>query len=167
MKIELVHYDNQWPVSFEEEKALLQRIAGQWLCGSIEHVGSTSVPGLLAKPIIDIMFGVESLEASKPAIEAFSKIEYCYYPYKADEMHWFCKPKPEFRTHHLHLIPYQSPLWNERLKFRDILRKNDGIAQQYANLKQTLAKQNSVDREAYTENKWPFIQSVLNGSIGN
>jgi GrpB-like predicted nucleotidyltransferase (UPF0157 family) len=113
------------------------------------------------------MFGVTSLDASKPAIEVLSGIEYCYYPYKTEVMHWFCKPKPEYRTHHLHLIPYESELWHQRLNFRDILRKDRGIAQKYANLKADLAKEHPVDREAYTQNKGPFIQGVLNGSIGS
>jgi GrpB-like predicted nucleotidyltransferase (UPF0157 family) len=165
MKIEIENYNDQWPAFFEKEKQILQQAAGEWLYGAIEHVGSTSVSGLSAKPIIDIMFGVTSLDASKPAIEALSDIEYCYYPYKTEVMHWFCKPKPEYRTHHLHLIPYESELWHQRLKFRDILRKDSGIAQKYANLKAGLANEHPVDREAYTQNKGPFIQGVLNGSI--
>jgi GrpB-like predicted nucleotidyltransferase (UPF0157 family) len=137
------------------------------LHGAIEHVGSTPVPGLPAKPIVDIMFGVKSLDASKPAIEKLSTIEYCYYPYKSQVMHWFCKPTPDYRTHHLHLIPYESELWNQRIKFRDILRKNDSIAKRYSELKVSLAKENAIDRKAYTENKWPFIQGVLSGSISS
>lgn len=167
MKIELENYNHQWPLAFETEKKLLLQVAGDWLYGAIEHVGSTSVPGLLAKPIIDIMFGVESLDASKPAIQTLANINYCYYPYKTEVMHWFCKPEPEARTHHLHLIPYQSELWYERLKFREILRKNSSVAQRYASLKLDLANQNSQDREAYTQNKWPFIKGVLNGSISS
>ena len=165
MTIELEKYNSQWPKLFEQERARLFQVAGEWLCGAIEHVGSTSVPELTAKPVIDIMFGVKSLEVSRPAIDALSKIDYCYYPYKTDVMHWFCKPKPEYRTHHLHLIPYQSELWCERLRFRDILRSNKKIAQKYTDLKVNLAKDNSLDREAYTQKKWPFIQAVLNGSV--
>ncbi|WP_444927927.1 GrpB family protein [Microbulbifer sp. TRSA002] len=165
MKIELENYNSAWPDAFEKEKGILLNVAGEWLCGAVEHVGSTSVPGLSAKPIIDIMFGVKDLPSSKPAIEALSVINYCYYPYKDDVMHWFCKPKPEYRTHHLHLIPFKSNLWQERLKFRDILRNNRTIAQKYAALKQKLAQDNPQDREAYTENKWPFIKAVLSGRI--
>jgi GrpB-like predicted nucleotidyltransferase (UPF0157 family) len=167
IEIEIENYNDQWPAFFEKEELVLQQVASNWLYGAIEHVGSTSVPGLAAKPIIDIMFGVTSLDASKPAIEVLSGIEYCYYPYKTEVMHWFCKPKPEYRTHHLHLIPYESELWHQRLNFRDILRKDRGIAQKYANLKADLAKEHPVDREAYTQNKGPFIQGVLNGSIGS
>ncbi|MDP4709268.1 MAG: GrpB family protein [Rickettsiaceae bacterium] len=159
--ITLLKYDPKWPLKFEKEKKFLMNIIGQWLCGSIEHVGSTSVAGLIAKPVIDIMFGVRSLEASHPAIETLKKNGYNYFPYKKAVMHWFCKPSPEFRTHHLHLIPFESDLWKERIKFRDILRSDSQIANEYAELKKELAILYKEDREAYTERKWPFIQKVL------
>ncbi|MEM1153692.1 MAG: GrpB family protein [Pseudomonadota bacterium] len=124
-------------------------------------MGSTAIPGMPAKPIIDIMFGVESLETSKPAIETLTSEGYKYSPYKANEMHWFCKPSPEFRTHHLHLVPFESPLWRERIQFRDLLRSNSDLARDYAQLKRELAERCRHDREAYTENKWSFIQQAL------
>ncbi|OUS06630.1 hypothetical protein A9Q90_05655 [Gammaproteobacteria bacterium 54_18_T64] len=156
-------YDPSWPSKFEAEKQRLLAIAGQWLCGSIEHVGSTAVPGMVAKPVIDIMFGIKSLQHSKQAIAVLVASGYDYWPYKADLMHWFCKPSDALRTHHLHLIPFASPLWFERIKFRDILRSNTTVAKQYAGLKRQLAETYSTDREAYTEQKWPFIQQVLQG----
>lgn len=162
MKIELSEYRDEWPFLFEEEKALLLARIGPWLHGSIEHVGSTAVPGMLAKPVIDIMFGVKDLESSIGTIGILQNSGYCYYPYKANVMHWFCKPTPEYRTHHLHLIPYQNPLWKERIRFRDILRCNPEVAEEYRNLKQALAAETSFDREAYTKSKRPFIQKVLN-----
>ena len=129
--------------------------------GSVEYVGSTSIPGLAAKPVIDIMFGVKSLEDSIPAIKVLMKIGYLYFPYKEDVMHWFCKPSDEFRTHHLHLIPFQSPFWIERIQFRNILRSSPDIANDYSLLKSELASRNKEDREAYPKEKWPFIQKVL------
>jgi len=161
MKIELFEYDETWPLKFKSEQELLQSLIGAYLIGSIEHVGSTSVPGMIAKPIIDIMFGVESLEKSKTAIEILSNNGYCFYPYKPDIMHWFCKPKPEFRTHHIHLVPYNSELWQERIKFRDALRNSEDLARKYIKVKKSLAESNSADREVYTGGKWPFIKSVL------
>lgn len=161
MKIIIEPYNSQWPSLFEQEKTALAIILKPWLIGSIEHVGSTSVPQLRAKPIIDIMVGVQGLESSKPAIENLQAAGYCYYPYKIDVMHWFCKPSPQHRTHHLHLVPFRSLLWHERIKFRDILRSNDLIAREYAQLKESLAFENSEDREAYTQAKGPFIQAVL------
>lgn len=161
MKVELKQYNSKWPELFEQEKTFLLEEIGGFLVGSVEHVGSTAVPGMIAKPIIDIMFGVESLESSKGAIEVLQTNGYCYYPYKSDVMHWFCKPSPELRTHHLHLVPYQSPLWKERTRFRDILRENPKVAEEYGVLKQSLAAEMASDRESYTESKWPFIEKVL------
>ncbi|MEM6580243.1 MAG: GrpB family protein [Pseudomonadota bacterium] len=159
--IVITEYEDSWPDKYEEERQYLITVAGQWNHGGIEHIGSTAVPGMPAKPIIDIMFGVESLETSKPAIEALTSEGYKYSPYKANEMHWFCKPSPEFRTHHLHLVPFESPLWRERIQFRDLLRSNSDLAREYAQLKRELAKRFRHDREAYTESKWPFIQQAF------
>jgi len=131
------------------------------MAGPIEHVGSTSVPGLVAKPVIDIMVAVESLEASRPAISAAAKAGYIYWPYKADVMHWFCKPSDAHRTHHLHLVPYGSRTWRARLGFRDALRADSKLAEDYAQLKCHLAARHGDDREAYTESKSEFVQRVL------
>src|ERR1035437_8071942 len=159
--VHIVPYDESWPTRFEQERAILDRVIGGRVAGTIEHVGSTAVPGLAAKPVIDIMVGVDSLEASRAAIPVLSEIEYCYFPYRADSMHWFCKPSPSFRTHHLHLIPFRSRLWLERLAFRDYLRRHAGVAVEYAELKQRLAAQHRLDREAYTEAKTPFVGRIL------
>ena len=86
---------------------------------------------------------------------------YQYTPYKSDVMHWFCKPSARFRTHHLHLIPYGSRLWKERIRFRDLLRTNQTVAEKYGLLKVELANKYKSDRDAYTEKKTPFIQQVL------
>jgi len=159
--VELSEYNPKWSSEFEIEKAFLIDKIGKWLCGNVEHVGSTSVPNLMAKPVIDIMFGIESLETSKPAIDVMVKNGYCYFPYKGDVMHWFCKPSEAHRTHHLHLVPFESPLWKERLLFRDILRSSKSLAKEYQELKQTLAIEHANDRELYTEKKSPFIQKVI------
>ncbi|MFQ3307696.1 MAG: RimJ/RimL family protein N-acetyltransferase [Candidatus Midichloriaceae bacterium] len=161
----LSEYDAEWPLKFKKEKDFLMSVIGKWVCGSIEHIGSTSVPGLTAKPVIDIMFGVKSLESSKAAIELLVQNGYNYFPYKKEVMHWFCKPSPNLRTHHLHLIPYESNLWKERVKFRDILRANAEIANQYVELKKELAICYKEDREMYTEKKWNFIQKVLSDAL--
>ncbi|HEY7885364.1 MAG TPA: GrpB family protein [Cellvibrionaceae bacterium] len=157
----LEEYSPSWSSKFDDEKGHLMAIAGHWCYGGIEHVGSTAVPGMVAKPVIDIMFGVKSLEESRPFIDVLVDNGYEYWPYKADVMHWFCKPSDAFRTHHLHLVPFASPLWQERIIFRDILRSNERIASNYAQLKRELAALYKDEREIYTEKKWPFIQKVL------
>jgi GrpB-like predicted nucleotidyltransferase (UPF0157 family) len=164
--IHIVEYDPAWPRLFEVEKALLSPLLAPWLIGPIEHVGSTGVPGLSAKPVIDIMAAIESLAASKEAIAALRGIEYQYAPYSTDIMHWFCKPSPSFRTHHLHLVPYQSRLWKERIIFRDGLRSDPALARAYLDLKSRLAAMYPSDREAYTDGKGPFIAKTLQRLVG-
>ncbi|WP_310599306.1 GrpB family protein [Desulfobulbus sp.] len=159
--IELVPYDLTSPAKFETERELLAAILKPWLIGKIEHIGSTAVPWLLAKPVIDIMAPIHTLASSRTAIEAVTGIRYIYYPYKAEVMHWFCKPSPSYRTHHLHLVPLSSLLWKQRLLFRDALRRSQALAAEHAQLKLRLAQQYRTDREAYTEGKTPFIQHVL------
>jgi GrpB-like predicted nucleotidyltransferase (UPF0157 family) len=159
--IHVVLYDPGWVAKFEEEKAFLETLLSPWRRGPIEHVGSTAVPGLCAKPVIDLMIGVPSLAESEPAKAALRDAGYQYAEYKTDVMHWFCKPSFALRTHHLHLIPYGSPLWRDRLKFRDLLRTNSKLAADYAALKLELAQKFEFDREAYTEGKSPFIARTL------
>lgn len=159
--IEIVPYESEWSARFASEAALLQVALSKWLVAPPEHIGSTAVPGLAAKPIIDIMAPVASLQASLGAIEAVQHLKYCYFPYKVEQMHWFCKPSPVRRTHHLHLVPHKSPLWAERLAFREALRASAALAGRYAALKQELAVRHRSDREAYTEGKSSFVQAAL------
>jgi GrpB-like predicted nucleotidyltransferase (UPF0157 family) len=159
--IHVVPYDPSWVAKFEEESAFLETLLGPWRRGPIEHIGSTAVLGLCAKPVIDVMVGVSSLVASEPAKAALREAGYQYAEYKSDVMHWFCKPSFAMRTHHLHLIPFGSPLWCDRLKFRDRLRADSILAAEYATLKLELAREFDFDREAYTDAKWPFIARAL------
>jgi GrpB-like predicted nucleotidyltransferase (UPF0157 family) len=116
----------------------------------VHHVGSTAVPGLDAKPIIDIAVVVQSLEDSRPCLQLLSEIHYLYAPYRADVMHWFCKPSPAKRTHHLHLIPTGSPRLMDELVFRDYLRAHPDRAAEYGLLKRNLAAEHADDRDEYT-----------------
>lgn len=159
--IEIVPWDPAWPRRFEAEQALLAGALRPWLVAEIEHIGSTAVPGLAAKPVIDIMAPVASLAACRDAIAAAAGIGYLHYPYRPEVMHWFCKPSPGHRTHHLHLVPYRSALWFQRLAFRDALRSDDRLRSEYVALKQRLAAQAGEDREAYTDGKSDFIARVL------
>jgi len=158
--VEIVDYDPAWPARFAEERQALAGVLGPWLAGPIEHIGSTAVPGLAAKPVIDIMAAVETLEGSRDAIEAAATLGYCYFPYQASMRHWMCKPSDAFRTHHLHLVPVGSPQWERPIAFRNYLREYSDVAAEYAGLKRTLAKRFTFDREAYTEAKAAFIDAV-------
>jgi GrpB-like predicted nucleotidyltransferase (UPF0157 family) len=164
--VEIVPYDQEWPRTFEAERQLLLDAIGPWLvAGSIEHIGSTAIPGLDAKPVIDIMAGVESLDGSRAALPVLARHQYCYFPYRTEVMHWLCKPSPARRTHHLHLAPHGGPLWIERLAFRDYLRTHVDVALEYATLKHRLAAEHRFDREAYTDAKAPFVQRVLENAL--
>jgi GrpB-like predicted nucleotidyltransferase (UPF0157 family) len=164
--VHIVPYDARWPSLFDEERKVLLEAIELWLAGPIEHIGSTAIPGLAAKPVVDIMAGVESLDASRNAIARLEHRGYCYYPYRPDVEHWLCKPSPAFRTHHLHLVPFQSGLWIEQIAFRDYLRARPDVALEYAELKSRLAEQHRFDREAYTEAKGPFVQRILREALG-
>ena len=158
----IVPYDAAWPRQFEVERAVLELALAPWLVdGSIVHIGSTAVPGLAAKPVIDIMAGVRSLAESRACIEVLAPLGYCYAPYAADVEHWFCKPSPSRRTHHLHVIERGHPEFARRLAFRDHLRTHPDAAAEYAALKRRLAVAFRTDRDAYTEAKADFVRAVL------
>jgi GrpB-like predicted nucleotidyltransferase (UPF0157 family) len=159
--VRIAAYDPDWPLKFEAERADLLECIGPWVTGGIHHVGSTSVRGLPAKPVIDILAGVESLDRSRPCIEKLASLRYPYAPYRGDVMHWFCKPHPAHRTHHLHLVPAGSRRYRDELAFRDALREDPALAAEYAALKHELAARFPDDRDAYTEHKAPFVRRVL------
>jgi GrpB-like predicted nucleotidyltransferase (UPF0157 family) len=164
--VEIVPYDVSWPARFEEERHRLQQTIAPWLAGPIEHVGSTAVPGLAAKPVIDIIAAVHTLDASRPALDVLADLDYCYAPYRSESEHWFCKPSPAFRTHHLHLAPAASRPWLETLAFRDYLRSHPGMAAEYEDLKRRLAQELRFDREAYTQAKGPFVTRITRLALG-
>jgi GrpB-like predicted nucleotidyltransferase (UPF0157 family) len=164
--VHVVPYDPGWPRLFEREREQLLAAIGHWLVGPVEHIGSTAIPGLPAKPVIDVMAGVESLERSRAALPVLERCDYCYAAYHADVMHWLCKPSPAFRTHHLHLVPVDSALWIEQLAFRDYLRVHGDVAAEYAAVKRRLAAEHRFDRDAYTQAKTPFVRSVIARALG-
>jgi GrpB-like predicted nucleotidyltransferase (UPF0157 family) len=159
--IRIVAYDRSWPVRFEQEKARLEEAIGSWITGGVHHVGSTSVVGLDAKPVIDILVGVESLAGSRGCFGPLLELDYHHAPYRADQMHWFCKPNPSVRTHHLHLVPTASSRFGDELAFRDALRAQPETRRAYLLLKRELARVHEHDREAYTAAKAGFIAEVL------
>jgi GrpB-like predicted nucleotidyltransferase (UPF0157 family) len=159
-------YDPVWPARFENERCLLQRVLGEFITGGIHHVGSTSVPGLDAKPVIDILAGIADLDAAHPCIDLLGPLSYLYAPYRVDEMLWFCKPHPARRTHHLHLVPTGSARYRAELLFRDYLREHPDARADYARIKHDLAVRYRHDREAYTKGKTAFVQEILRRASG-
>ena len=159
--IQVVPYDPRWPERFERERALLDEAIGAWTSGGIHHVGSTAVPGLDAKPTIDVLVGVEDLETARGCFEPLAGLGYLYALYLPEEMHWFCKPSPSRREFHLHLVPVDSPRFRDELAFRDRLRADSEVAREYLELKKLLANRFPTDREGYTVGKSDFIARVL------
>jgi GrpB-like predicted nucleotidyltransferase (UPF0157 family) len=159
--VEIAPYDAAWPERFEEQRAQVERILAPWLVGAVEHVGSTSVPGLAAKPVVDMLAGVRALDESRPCIDLLSADGWLWAPYREDVEHWFCRPTPEHRTHHLHVVEHGGELWNDMLDFRDALRADGPLRDRYGALKLDLATQHRHDRNAYTDAKSAFVEAAL------
>lgn len=162
--IAVVPYDPEWPSRFEVERALLERILAPWLEGGIHHIGSTAIPGIAAKPIIDMMAGVRDLEEARGAFGPLREHSYLVAPHRPDEAHHFVKPSLRLSetTHSLHLTEPGSDLWRERLAFRDALRGDPALAAEYEALKLHLAEEHRRGRAAYTAAaKRPFVARVL------
>lgn len=159
----IVAYDPQWPRRYEQEKAALLSVLSDRLV-ALEHMGSTAIPGLGAKPIIDIMAALRSLEEAPTCIEPLRGLGYDYVPeFEAfiPERRFFRKGSPEKHTHHLHLFA-QSHFWDRHeLLFRDYVRAHPQTAQEYERLKRELASRYGTDREGYTNAKTEFVQSIV------
>ncbi len=161
--IVVVEYDPDWVRQYEAERTLILQIIGEHVA-AIEHMGSTAVPGLAAKPIIDILLGVRALGEAPACIQPLANIGYEYVPeYETSipERRYFHKGPPQARTHHLHMVEVTSEFWKRQLAFRDYLRAHPAVAREYAELKQALAVQYKWDRSGYTDAKSAFVQAVL------
>lgn len=164
-EIELAPPDPDWPRRYEEEAVRLRAIIPADLLIDLEHIGSTAVPGLVAKPIIDIQAMVTDLEAAKARlIEPLEAAGYAFWAENPDtDRLFFVKglpPSAPRRTHHLHIME-AGPGALRHIAFRDYLRDHPGEAERYADLKQDLARRHRTDREAYTAAKGAFIEDVL------
>jgi GrpB-like predicted nucleotidyltransferase (UPF0157 family) len=153
--VEIVEYDAAWPDSFEAER---KRIAPLLEGAKIHHVGSTAVPGLAAKPVIDMIALTVDLEAPIAALVSDAGYQFPE-AFNATLSHrrFLCYPAASHRTHHLHLVdrPEELRLW---LRFRDRLRADPALASEYEALKRALAERHQDDREAYTEAKAAFVK---------
>jgi GrpB-like predicted nucleotidyltransferase (UPF0157 family) len=161
----LIHdYDPEWPSLFLQESARIRSALGDAVL-SVEHVGSTAVPGLAAKPIIDLLVGVRSLdEVRATALDPMAELGYIYLP--ANER-WlpgelmFRKGPPGPWTHHAHVMECTSPRWDEFILIRDYLRQHAAVADAYALLKTELASRFGEDIAGFREAKRPFLADLL------
>lgn len=164
MKVSVVEYRPQWREMFEEEKRLLGAVLDV-VSAKIEHIGSTAVNGLAAKPIIDIMVGLPDFSIADTLVSGIEAQGYEYINKYEDEMpfrRFFAKNLNGVRTHQIHMVEIRSDFWARHLLFRDYLRQNPGAAGSYAALKKQLAEREWADVNEYADAKTVFIKDIEN-----
>ena len=165
-RIVLVDADPRRPAMFDEEAARIRGAAGASLV-ALEHVGSTAVPGLVAKPVIDMLGGVRTLEDADALVPRVVALGYEYVTKYEDELprrRYFVRWAEGVRTHHFHVVEVGSWFWTQQLAFRDHLRQDPDASARYGALKRELASRFPDDREAYTAAKSDFIAACLPGA---
>jgi len=168
-RIVVNRYDPSWPGEFERVRAELASALPEWV-GSINHVGSTSVPGLDAKPIIDVLLGVPDLGEGLKLIPTLESLGFEYRP-KDDlpDRHYFPRIIDGLGRHHVSVAAPESRHFRNTLIFRDALRSDPDLRRRYALLKRGLAEEVGSVRLAYLNGKTDFILSVLKtegGEVG-
>ncbi len=159
----LSKYQDTWPRQFEQVAEQLRATVPAH-DAILEHIGSTSVPGLCAKPVLDVLLGVSSLAEAEAAIPALASIGFIYRPEHEAAIpnrRYFVRPAGQTLRVHLHAVLLDGLLWRQHLHFRDALRQEPPLREQYATLKRALAATYAGDKAAYTEAKAPFIRQVL------
>jgi GrpB-like predicted nucleotidyltransferase (UPF0157 family) len=168
--IAIVEYDPRWPALYEEERERIVAAIDEW-APDVHHVGSTAVPGLAAKPIIDIMVAMRSEHEMVLAITPLVQTGYeCLGEYGIPGRIYFRKTLETpglgqshggvARTHHLHMFPAGHAEWDRHIHFRDYLRAHPSVAMEYQSLKRELAARFSTDFEGYTDAKTEFIRGI-------
>lgn len=162
--VEVVPYSEAWPAQFERERHALQAAVGA-AARSIEHIGSTAVPGLAAKPTIDILMVIDSVQ---DFIERLPAVEALGYEYRANntfvgsDTHLFLRKVVDGRrTHHLHVLRSDSPEVDDYRLFRDELRSDPVLSFEYEQLKITLLRQHGSDRMGYVTEKAKWVDRLL------
>ena len=155
----VVDYDANWQFQYEQEKIQILDALGDTVA-DIQHIGSTSVPGLAAKPVIDILLGLKQVPPTQSQIFGIEALGYLY----CGELgipgrYYFRREMP--RTHQIHSVLLDSEFWKRHILFRDFLRVHPNAAQQYQALKRKLAVEFRYNRERYTDSKAPLIEQLL------
>jgi len=152
-------YSSLWRTFFEKEKMIIEKVLESNFL-EIRHVGSTSIPGMVAKPIIDIAIAVKQFEEARVCIEPLVQLGYQFRgEHGLPRRHYFGKVYPE--TYHIHMLEINSSAWRSMLLFRKYLINHPEIAREYCELKQKLVNQPGITRLTYFEGKAPFIRNVL------
>jgi GrpB-like predicted nucleotidyltransferase (UPF0157 family) len=161
-EVTLQAYDAAWSDRFVAERDRLLALF-PLVFVDIEHIGSTAVPGLMAKPIVDLLAGVETMAMARSLTEPLSEAGYttsAEFNATLTDRQWFMRWADGHRTHHLHIVVQGGPVWTRHLRFRDALRASPVFAARYAALKAELAVRHPTDREAYTSAKTAFVNSL-------
>lgn len=158
--VDLVEYSAEWPLEFARERSALAGVLGETAL-VIEHIGSTAVPGLVAKPTIDIAIGVAAVDELVPHRESLKRLGYEWRTGFHEDHLFLRKIVGGERTHHLHVIVYPSPEFDEWVAFRDYLRASPEAARAYADEKRELAERFHEDRGAYVEAKTGIVRRLL------
>ena len=156
-------YDVSWSERYQKERQRLLTLFPATFI-DVQHIGSTAVPGLEAKPIIDILAGVESMDMAESLAEPLCSAGYttsAEFNAALTDRKWFMRWADGHRTHHLHVVIHGGELWLRHIRFRDALRFNPEMAAEYTRLKAELAARHGSDREAYTDAKSAFILAAL------
>jgi GrpB-like predicted nucleotidyltransferase (UPF0157 family) len=159
--VQVVAYSPDWARLFQDEQARLQQALGA-LALDVQHIGSTAVPGLPAKPILDIGIAVASETDAAASVPLLAALGYTYRGDRgASEGHFFDRGAEDNLTHYLHMLLIASPGWQNYLLFRDTLIAHPAVRDEYAQLKHDLAAAHAEDRAAYTAAKAAFVQQTL------
>jgi GrpB-like predicted nucleotidyltransferase (UPF0157 family) len=159
-KVRLVPPTSVWQTYFDLESKRLYAALGEYV-KEIRHIGSTAIPGIYAKPIIDIMAGLAQIEDFVQCEAPLVALGYIYQGEQAiPGWHFFKKKNGDLTTHHLHVVEWNSPYWVDRILFQEYLARHPEVAEAYERLKLELEKKYAENRESYTRDKTDFIAKV-------
>ncbi len=159
-KVKLVPHSPEWKQHFQLEHKLLKKAIGHYVV-EIRHIGSTAIPTIYAKPIIDIMAGLRQVEDVKHCIEPLKQIGYTYMgEQEIPGWHFFTKGNKSVKTHHLHVVEWKSEYWVTHILFQEYLCRHPEVAYAYEKLKLDLEQKYPDDRESYTRDKSDFIHAM-------
>ena len=155
----VVDYNANWSNQYEQEKQQILLALGDTVT-NIQHIGSTAIAGLAAKPVIDMLLGLKQIPPLLTQVSHLEAIGYSYHgELEIPGRHYFRKGMP--RTHQIHAVLVNSEFWERHILFRDFLRSHPEAAQRYETLKRKLAQEFECDRTSYTNSKTPLIEQLL------
>ena len=163
----IVEADPRWAAAFALERDRMVVALGERVV-AIEHIGSTAVPGLASKPIIDLLCGFRTFEEATAAVPLFVAAGWEYpedLNARIQDRRFLKLTKDGVRTHHAHLILHDGPLWVEYVIFRDRLRESPALRDEYEELKRSLAEKFRDQRDSYTASKGSFVAAVVRGDV--